>query len=111
MRLAAFLFVNQIQVSAWTMHPHGLMSTCVDSPFTLMTKKSQIDSKLPTSSESDFSSPEPEWGKSYIGGDPCGSRYNDDPFDAASVKPGLPDDMKERIKALAEQKLKDSCDG
>ena len=23
-----------------------------------------------------------EWGVSYIGGDPCGSKYNTDPFDA-----------------------------
>jgi hypothetical protein len=50
-----------------------------------------------------------EWGVSYIGGDPCGSKYNDDPFDAnksSSNKPGFPDDMKARIQALAEQKLR-----
>jgi len=49
-----------------------------------------------------------EWGVSFIGGDPCGSKYNDDPFDARSSgndKPGMPDDMKARIKALAEKKL------
>lgn len=46
-----------------------------------------------------------EWGVSYIGGDPCGSKLNDDPFDAAkSSKPGMPEDMKARIAALAEQK-------
>ena len=48
-----------------------------------------------------------EYGVSYIGGDPCGSKYNDDPFDAASnraaVSPGFPIDMKKRIEALAEQ--------
>jgi hypothetical protein len=58
---------------------------------------------------------EVEWGVSYIGGDPCGSKYNDDPFDAnkssssnsnSNFKPGLPDDMKARIQALAEQKLR-----
>lgn len=55
---------------------------------------------------------EVEWGVSYIGGDPCGSKYNDDPFDTSSNrngnsdKPGLPDDMKKRIQALAEQKLR-----
>ena len=51
-----------------------------------------------------------EWGVSYIGGDPCGSKYNDDPFDAnksSSNKPGFPDDMKARIQALAEQKLRE----
>lgn len=46
------------------------------------------------------------YGVSYIGGDPCGSKYNDDPFDvdssndAAGFRPGLPDDMKDRIAAL-----------
>jgi len=46
-----------------------------------------------------------EWGVSYIGGDPCGSKYNNDPFDAASKiqKPGMPDDMKARIEAMAER--------
>ena|ERR1719253_299894 len=49
------------------------------------------------------------FGVSYIGGDPCGSKYNDDPFDASqdSFKPGLPDSMKERIAALAAQKTKE----
>ena len=47
----------------------------------------------------------PEYGVSYIDGDPCGSKYNDDPFDTKlSSKPGMPDDMKERIKALSEAK-------
>ncbi|OEU10698.1 hypothetical protein FRACYDRAFT_246451 [Fragilariopsis cylindrus CCMP1102] len=61
-------------------------------------------------SNDDDSSIEAEWGVSYIGGDPCGSKYNDDPFDAnksASNKPGFPDDMKARIQALAEQKLRE----
>ena len=48
-----------------------------------------------------------EWGVSYIGGDPCGSKYNDDPFDASKeiAKPGMPDSMKARIADLAEKKL------
>mmetsp|Transcript_43328 Transcript_43328/g.44017 ORF Transcript_43328/g.44017 Transcript_43328/m.44017 type:complete len:146 (+) Transcript_43328:84-521(+) len=63
---------------------------------------------------------EVEWGVSYIGGDPCGSKYNNDPFDASnkssstgtgdnntSSKPGMPDDMKARIQALAEKKLRE----
>ena len=49
-----------------------------------------------------------EYGVSYIGGDPCGSKYNDDPFDAANNRstgtaPGFPMDMKKRIEAMAEQ--------
>lgn len=49
--------------------------------------------------------PQAVYGVSYIGGDPCGSKYNDDPFDAAAqiTKPGMPDDAKERIRLLAEK--------
>ena len=52
--------------------------------------------------------PRAVYGVSYIGGDPCGSKYNDDPFDAAAVqgdssRPGMPDDAKERIRLLAER--------
>jgi len=59
---------------------------------------------------------EVEWGVSYIGGDPCGSKYNDDPFDANNKSsstgdntstPGMPDDMKARIQALAEKKIRE----
>ena len=49
-----------------------------------------------------------EWGVSYIGGDPCGSKYNDDPFDNKPSKPGFPNDMKARIEALAAQKKKEN---
>ena len=47
------------------------------------------------------------YGVSYIGGDPCGSKYNDDPFDASKdvSKPGMPDAMKDRIAALAARML------
>jgi hypothetical protein len=50
------------------------------------------------------------YGVSYIGGDPCGSKYNTDPFhdepkDDNSFKPGLPDDMRNRIATLAAEKL------
>lgn len=53
--------------------------------------------------------PQANYGVSFMGGDPCGSKYNDDPFDAAKSdkKPGIPDDVKARIAALAEQKKKD----
>ena len=49
-----------------------------------------------------------EWGVSYIGGDPCGSKYNDDPFDNKPSKPGFPDDMKARIEAIVERKRKEA---
>jgi hypothetical protein len=48
-----------------------------------------------------------EWGVSFIGGDPCGSKYNNDPFAADVQKPGMPDDMKARIAALAAKRLKE----
>lgn len=52
--------------------------------------------------------PAVEWGVSYIGGDPCGSKLNSDPFDKnPSDKPGLPDDMRARIEALAQKKLQE----
>ena len=53
------------------------------------------------------------FGVSYIGGDPCGSKYNTDPFDVSeekSFKPGFPDDMKARIAALAAKKLEERKD-
>ena len=40
----------------------------------------------------------------------CGSKYNDDPFDSTkeeSFKPGLPDDMRDRIAALAAKKAEE----
>lgn len=49
------------------------------------------------------------FGVSYIGGDPCGSKYNDDPFDAHETdvgKPGMPEEMKDRIAAMAAEMLK-----
>lgn len=53
----------------------------------------------------DESAPKAEYGVSYIGGDPCGSKYNDDPFDTQVQKPGMPDDMKARIQALVDKKV------
>jgi len=50
------------------------------------------------------------FGVSYIGGDPCGSKYNDDPFDVHANddvgKPGMPEEMKDRIAAMAAEILK-----
>ena len=48
---------------------------------------------------------EPQYGVSFIGGDPCGSKYNSDPHDARVEKPGMPDSMKARIQALADQRM------
>jgi hypothetical protein len=56
------------------------------------------------SSDDDNTQPKAEYGVSYIGGDPCGSKYNDDPFDSQGQKPGMPDDMKARIQALVDIK-------
>ena len=46
-----------------------------------------------------------QYGVSYIGGDPCGSKYNNDPFDVQVQKPGMPDSMKARIQALVDKKV------
>lgn len=55
--------------------------------------------------------PTVEWGVSYIGGDPCGSKYNTDPFyKNPSDKPGMPDDMKARIEALAQKRLQEELE-
>ena len=48
----------------------------------------------------------PTYGDSFIGGDPCGSKYNTDPHDAKVEKPGMPDSMKARIQFLVDQKTK-----
>jgi hypothetical protein len=45
-----------------------------------------------------------EHGVSYIGGDPCGSKYNNDPFDLQGQTPGMRDDMKKFIQALVDIK-------
>ncbi len=66
-----------------------------------------VNAQVETSVEQ---SKEVVYGVSFIGGDPCGSKYNVDPFNDEtnndnSFKPGLPDDMRERIAALAAEKL------
>lgn len=61
--------------------------------------------KLATSQDGENIIPKAEYGVSYIGGDPCGSKYNDDPFDRNIQKPGMPDDMKARIQALVDKKV------
>jgi len=69
--------------------------------------KADDDSSSGTVVNVDNVEPRAVYGVSYIGGDPCGSKYNDDPFDAAAAqggaRPGMPDDAKERIRLLAEK--------
>lgn len=72
-----------------------------------LTKKSDDTDLMKDNTEKDSSA---TYGVSFIGGDPCGSKYNDDPFDATkeeTFKPGFPDDMKARIEALAAKKLEE----
>lgn len=66
----------------------------------------RLEAKESNVDDGDVVIPKAEYGVSYIGGDPCGSKYNSDPFDSKVSKPGMPDDMKSRIQALAEQKIK-----
>jgi hypothetical protein len=42
---------------------------------------------------------------------PCGSKYNDDPFDVQVQKPGTPDEMKESIQALVDPKVAAEAQG
>ena len=77
--------------------------------FNLSAKNSEVTTENDKGEESTDDKPAVEWGVSYIGGDPCGSKLNSDPFDTKpSDRPGMPDDMKARIAALAEKKLKEA---
>ena len=76
---------------------------------TLNAESSEVTTENDKGEDPVEAKPAVEWGVSYIGGDPCGSKYNSDPFDKKpSDKPGMPDDMKARIAALAEKKLKEA---
>ncbi len=112
--LSLVLMIDAVAVSAWSPSHHmGRLlggqscSHFVPRSASLLVKKSDEDTDLiKDSSEKDSNSA--TYGVSFIGGDPCGSKYNDDPFDAtkeAAFKPGFPDDMKARIEALAAKKL------
>ena len=46
---------------------------------------------------------EREWGISYLGGDPCSSNHNTDPFDEQDSKPDAWEDMKKRIQAIVDR--------
>lgn len=105
-----------VAVSAWSASHHSgrllVGQSCshfVPRSALYLAKKSDEDNDLiEDSTEKDSRSA--TFGVSFIGGDPCGSKYNDDPFDAtkeAAFKPGFPDDMKARIEALAAKKLEE----
>ena len=56
------------------------------------------------------SSPSPEkdedmFGVSFMGGDPCASSYNDDPFDEQDAKPDAMAELRRRVKALEDARL------
>lgn len=90
-----------------------LFSVVLDSyAFTVSNTKAGQRGHVLQANEENVDAPEEkkdevEWGVSYIGGDPCGSKYNNDPFDTKPSKPGFPDDMKARIEAMAEAKRKE----
>ena len=98
---------HAMQVAAWTAHPF-VINNKLEFTFLMTKEQDSVDSRS-SPPQSNSKELEQEWGVSCIGGDSCGSKYNDDPFDAASTKPGLPDNMKARIEAMAEQKLKEAA--
>ena len=89
--------------------PILLAATTVSSDADAANSKDDDDDSKDSNNIVNIDNVEPRavYGVSYIGGDPCGSKYNDDPFDAAaqsdSSRPGMPDDAKERIRLLAER--------
>ena len=42
---------------------------------------------------------------SFMGGDPCASSYNDDPFDEQDAKPDALAELRRRVKALEDARL------
>ena len=77
------------------------------TPATRSTLQSSKNDDKDLDSILDNDSYEPQYGVSFIGGDPCGSKLNDDPHDVKMQKPGMPDDMKARIQALTEKRKRD----
>lgn len=98
--LCSILFT--LCASAWVSPPTTTTTTIIITRriLSLATSQQAEDAEVENDST--------EWGVSYIGGDPCGSKYNNDPFDSKPSRPGFPDDMKARIEALAEQKRRES---
>ena len=106
-----------LTASAWAVANAG-QCHARSSPILLATATDSSDADAANSKDDDDSNivnidnvePRAVYGVSYIGGDPCGSKYNDDPFATAaqsdSSRPGMPDDAKERIRLLAEKMKK-----
>ena len=103
------------EVSSWSSAKQiNLSRNCRGGPILFNSEDEAADSEAADSRSKLFVSVNStetrasSYGVSYIGGDPCGSKYNDDPFDTSKdvVKPGMPDDMKDRIAAMAAEMLK-----
>ena len=90
------------------LRPHPQRLSCNRKHHNLSKSSQDLDNTELIEDDNPENNKEVEWGVSYIGGDPCGSKLNDDPFDTKSSKPGLPDDMKARIEALAERKKQEN---
>lgn len=92
-----------VQVQSWTSSTGFLRRHT--APTTTVWSSAEDDEK-----DDGVVVPQASYGVSFMGGDPCGSKYNDDPFDATKAKkPGIPDDMKARIAALAEKKKRETA--
>ena len=115
-----FLVLSAVAVLAWSPSTHrmgGLVdyqsrSHYIPRSALFLAKQSDDNTEL-VKDETGKESTGASFGVSFIGGDPCGSKYNNDPFDTkeAAFKPGFPDDMKDRIAALAAKKLEEQKSG
>jgi len=112
--LCLSLVVSTVTVLAWSPATHHMgtilygQSCSRNIPRTASFLSKQSEDTNLIKDETGKESVGASFGVSYIGGDPCGSKYNNDPFDAtkeAAFKPGFPDEMKDRIAALAAKKL------
>lgn len=98
---SSILLVLAFQVCSWS---NNSILSIQSNRFSLLISFQSKESEIYIDEED--IQPKVEYGVSYIGGDPCGSKYNTDPFDVKVTKPGMPDDMKSRIQALANKKIK-----
>jgi hypothetical protein len=87
--------------------PQASVQSCVKPTATTTIVQSSKNDDKDLDSILDDDSYEPQYGVSFIGGDPCGSKLNDDPHDVKMQKPGMPDDMKARIQALTEKRKRE----
>ena len=98
---SSILLVLAFQVCSWS---NNSILSIRSNRFSLLISFQSKESEIYIDEED--IQPKVEYGVSYIGGDPCDSKYNTDPFDVKVTKPGMPDDMKSRIQALANKKIK-----